>query len=292
MKIKSIKFFTLGLSLNLCIFIIQGCEKSPVGSEDISLGARKISGNINLNDGSDPTGIYVWLEQFNLSTKADQNGDFQLILPTPASQGPPGGINGTFNLYYYMANYRLSSSLVITKNGEFVFSEADVNREGQLKLPNPLVKFLQIDTKITPSTVKINFSQAIKVETTLEAVHRNVTVVFPKALGRIIGAIFIKKVEDNRIYIIETEFDLNIVGDHETLLILQPPEPRTMETEFKLNEVNLPTGDYEIIPYFLIEDKETPIALFESFGAGIDELGPNYLKLPMRRNGGSFKITK
>ena len=73
---------------------------------------------------------------------------------------------------------------------------------------------------------------------------------------------------------------------------MQPPEPRTMETEFKLNAVNLPTGDYEIIPYFLIEDKETPIALFESFGAGIDELGPNYLKLPMRRNGGSFKITK
>ena len=94
MKIKSIKFFTLGLSLNLCIFIIQGCEKSPVGSEDISLGARKISGNINLNDGSDPTGIYVWLEQFNLSTKADQNGDFQLILPTPASQGPQGGLTG------------------------------------------------------------------------------------------------------------------------------------------------------------------------------------------------------
>lgn len=46
---------------------------------------------------------------------------------------------------------------------------------------------------------------------------------------------------------------------------------------------DLEPGEYEIIPYLLIQDQEVPGALIESLGLDVLMLGESYINLPMLR---------
>lgn len=267
-----------------CIF--YGCTSNPFGDDKISEEKRNVSGTIKLADQTSAKDVYVWLAGFNLGAYTDEQGQFQLTLPPKGGQGTPGGVSGVFNLYPYLANYHLDSAVTVIQNGLFVYSRGDINKDGKLAASKVLRRFLRISTVVSPTVVSKNFSGNIGVTVTLEALDDSATVIFPRSVGGLLGAVLFKRIGAEEVFVFEfspgaNTRDITIVG--------RAPKSRVML--FNLLQVPLPPGQYEVIPYLLVRHQALPKGLMESLAANVETLGPDYLKLPFRREGGLFEVT-
>ena len=278
------------LAAGVFLASLSGCVENPFGEDKISPGSRQVGGTVRLHDGSSPEGVYVWLESFNIGTYTDENGRFQVTLPPPGSEGTPGGVSGVFDLYFYLANYRFTSSRVIVGNGTFAYAKGDINKDGELIGAKILTRFLSISTQVTPSVIGEDSDSTayvkIYVKITLQASIDTVTVVFPRLAEDLVGSVFLRKLDSEEVYILTT----NSVGyvTNSAELIGRSPYNRTMV--FDLRPGAFSQGDYEVIPYLLVKHEIIPQKLLESLGSNIEELGPDYLKIPFGREGGRLVI--
>lgn len=268
-----VSIFFLGL------LFFTHCTDNPFDDGDISGGKRHIRGKVVLNEPGSLKDIFVWLEGFNLGTRTDEQGDFQLTLPPPSSQNSGGGLDGIFKLYFYLANYELDTSKVVIRDGEFIYSKADINKNGELIETKSLSQFLSIKTEVTPSTVFINTTQLVSIKVTLEAVlGDSVTVVFPKSVGGFLGAALLRNVETDAVFIVEST-----AGTTNSDVVVIGKIPVSRNLIFNLINTPLPKGKYDVIPYLLVKHEEIPPQLVESLGNNVEDLSPNYLKIPFKR---------
>lgn len=268
----------LGLNLS--------CIENPFGGDDdISGGTRTLRGKVALNNGAASEGVYVWLESFNQGTYVNAQGEFNLTLPPPGSQSN-GGASGVYQLYFFVANYLLKSSSIVTRNGAFVYGQGEVSKSGELNSAKSLERFLRISTMVSPSTVASTYNGTIAVETTLEATIDTATVIFPKTLAGLLGAVLIRRVNGNDVYIMQA---VPGASGSESQRVGRSPYKRGMVFNFTTSP--LPPGDYEVIPYILLRRQVVPSLLLTNLGGNLEDLTPNYLNLPMKRDGGQFKVT-
>lgn len=264
-----------------------GCTKNPFGEDDISSGSRQVRGSVQVADAQSSEGVYVWLEGFDLGTHSDASGRFQITLPPTASQGGSGAVSGIFDLYFYLANYQLATAQVVTRNGAFVYSSGDINRNGELKDTKVLHRFLRISTKVEPAVVSENYPGTItNVQVTLTAAVDSVTVVFPRSVGSTLGAVLVRHIGTQQVFIYEsfpnvTTSEVATVGR----------AARSWSMSLNRFARPLPAADYEVFPYLLVRHEVIPGGLIASLGTRVEELGPNYLKIPFRREGGEFTVT-
>ena len=158
-----------GIFLFIGIFALTSCTSNPVFKDD-EMGSEKssIKGKIQLSDGASPDGIYVWFEGLDVGTYTDDTGEFKLVIPHPEEQ-PQGGLTGSYNVYYYIGNYKFTSSKVILRKGYFVNGQADLNDKGEIGGTITLSKLLNIKTTIDPPVLapsQIVNDVTIKVEAT------------------------------------------------------------------------------------------------------------------------------
>lgn len=262
-----------------------GCTANPFGEDKISSGSRQIRGNVQLHDGSSPEGVYVWLEGFNIGTYTDESGQFSINLPRNSNQGTSSGISGVFKLYFYIANYLLDYSQVIIQDGEFVYSRGDINKDGRLSTPKVLRRFLRINTSVMPSSVSTNYTAPIEVKVSLQATIDSATVIIPKSIGGLLGAILLKKTDSQEVFIYES-----VPGAESQSKVCVGLTACNVQMAFNLILKPLTPGSYEVIPYLLMAHEAIPEDLIESMGTDIEQLSPNYLKIPFRREGGQFKV--
>lgn len=272
------------LFATLALLCTEGCIENPFGDDKISGGTRSVRGQVQLNNNASAEGAYVWLEGFNLGTRVNAHNEFTLILPPAASQGS-GGAGGAFQMYFFLANYELASTSVVTRNGAFVYNQGDINKNGELANAKVLTRFLRVSTQVTPASVPENYNGNISVETTFEASIDTATVVFPNTIAGLLGAVLVRRVGTSQIYTYQAVPGANGV---ETQRITRAPAKRGMTMNFTTTP--LPAGDYEVIPYFLIRHQNVPALLLASLGGGVEQLGPSYLDLPVKREGGQFKV--
>ena len=90
-------------ALFLLFIILNNCTESPI-EENIDISNHTLRGKVELSDGLQPDGVFVWFKVLNMSTRTGDDGSFELNLP-PASKQPGNGLDGIFNLYFYMSNY-------------------------------------------------------------------------------------------------------------------------------------------------------------------------------------------
>ncbi|MFQ5649802.1 MAG: hypothetical protein ACE5IY_07660 [bacterium] len=282
MEIKSV-FFTMGLVF-LVIGLLAGCTSNPVGKDKIGAGNRKISGRVQLDEENHPDKVYVWLEGFEQGVFTNENGQFSLTLPS----GVKGEVTGVFKLYFFVANYKLDFVEVVLRNGEFVFDEAGLNAEGELRQPKRMQKFLSTTTEVEPSSVRFNDNGGIRVNVELQTVASGadtVTVVFPNTSAGFLGPIFVQNVESEAVFI----FESLPVTTREVVLVGVAPVTRS--ASFSISSLNLPPARYRVIPFMHIMHEEIPPGLLESIGSNLKELTPNYLMIPWDRDGGDFEVT-
>jgi hypothetical protein len=160
-------------------FLAAGCTKSPLENKVDNSPKMQIRGQVDLSDNLSPEGAYVWLEGTPLSTRTDNNGFFQITLP-PTGPSNATYANGVFNLYFFIANYRLNLTAVIVQNGEFAYSRGEVDKNGTLTSVRHLFKALHIQTVVDPEAILTNYDGPVGVQVALRATLDSVTVVFPK----------------------------------------------------------------------------------------------------------------
>jgi len=54
----------------------------------------------------------------------------------------------------------------------------------------------------------------------------------------------------------------------------------------------LPPGDYEVIPYLLVRQRNIPSDLLDNLGEEIEDFDPAYLLYPVKRSGGRLRIER
>ena len=285
MKIAQIPVPVCFLFLLILILIIFNCAELPFGSNDISSGHRQIRGKVKLHDGSSPENVYIWLSSFNIGTYANKTGEFKMNLPPKSSQGTSGGVSGTFDLYFYIANYKLASSQVVVRDGEFAYSRGDINKDGEIYETKILRRFLRINTSVSPASVSANYTGSIEAKVALQATIDSATVIVPESLGGMLGAIFVKKIDSHEVFIYKS---VPITGTSNKLLV--GSSSRSLNMTFNLVLNPLPPSKYEIIPFLLIAHETIPEGLIESIGSDVKELHPDYLKIPLKREGGEFEV--
>ena len=59
---------------------------------------------------------------------------------------------------------------------------------------------------------------------------------------------------------------------------------------FDYVNVNLPTGNYEVIPYFMIDRKDIPQGILSALGAGYNTFSENFFNFPFYRTGGKLVV--
>ena len=277
------------LFLNALLVLFSGCIENPFGGKDeISSGTRSVSGMVQLNDHASAEGAYVWLESFNLGSRADASGKFSLTLPPPAAQGG-NGATGVFSLYSYIANYTYTTARVATRNGAFIYSEADINKNGEIISTTTLRKFLSISTAVTPASVPSGYTQLIDVQTTLQAVGDSVSFIVPETpgVGDLIGALLIRNLAQPEVFIYKTT---PLGGVRERVRLLSG-QRHIRAAGISLISLPLPPGNYELIPYLLLRHQALPQEMMDAMGPNLEDLSPSYLQIPMRRDGGRLTVT-
>ncbi len=280
-------YFRTSILAGVCAAILAGCTESPFQEKVDTPQGSRVRGQIALNDMANPEGVYVWMERANVSTFTDQNGRFELTLP----QSSQNGVNGVFDLYVYLSNYKVATAQTIVQDGKFLFSQGDLNARGELSSLLTIQKILNISTTVTPSTVSKDFTGALLVAVTLNAVLDSVDVVFPKMVGGLLGAVLFKKVETGEIFV-----DIPDVNARTRLRDKVGNEPRAwVQTIFLGRGGITSSGVYDVIPYFFIEQSELPPELITSFGVDVNEVqnvGPEFAIIPAKRAGGILIVTE
>ena len=275
--------------INTILFLFLNCHLGCMGNSitenEILLPNRQIHGSVRLSDNQSNVGVYVWLEGFNIGTRTDSQGKFQITLPP---QGSSGGITGAFNLFYYMANFVLASTPVFIQNGEFVYSIGEIDSRGELSSPKFLLQNLFIETRVNPSSVSLSdLSEAgdqfviVRVDVILQAPVDSVIVFFPVLVNDTYGPLIFRNIDTNEVSIFGTTITELVVSDLDTIDAV----PTTRIMALKLERNALEPGEYEIVPYLLVKEPGVPAQLIASLGQRVEELGPNYLNIPFRRQG-------
>jgi hypothetical protein len=268
------------------------CAENPFfGDDKITGGKRQISGHVILKDGASPESVFVWLEDFNISAFTNKAGEFRIILPPKPRGQPIGGIS-RHKAYFYLANYLLSTVQVTILDGEFYYDHDDINKDGQVRNPIRMQRFLSISTEVSPPSVQADDSVTIVVEVKLQADIDCASVVNPKIRVKnkflpidTLGAIVVKRLDSDEVFVIRSD---SLAENNEQLVVCREPVMRRLN--FKLSQTPLPPGKYEAIPYLLVNPKGVPFPLLASLGSSVNELSANYLKKPMRRQNGQFEI--
>ena len=155
--------------LFLCILIVGltfnyhlSCTKSPFEA-DIAPEPRIIRGTVDLLNTTPDDNIFVWLEGFDLSTRTDEFGDFSIEIPKELSEST-ASLNGIFELYFYVANYKINSATITVRNGLFLYGEGDLNNQGSLTHTIQMHKILDILTLVQPQWVPNGYTGPIDVQ--------------------------------------------------------------------------------------------------------------------------------
>jgi len=264
------KFFIL---MSLAMFF--GCTENPFYEDVIkSADGLTVAGHVNLSDNTSPDGIYVWMEELNVGTFTDENGDFLLSLPSPSAQ-PGGGLSGEFNLYYYMGNYKLETQQLLFVRGNIKYGEAKVDEQGTmnpvtLQLLGTLQVFLDID----------QFRVSSRSDFWLEY-----------SISNVMEGFSVQIYKDPRIPLtIANIFFIPVHGDiSETILYATFEDYTHQWVSSSITSIftdtthnfNLPVGEYYVMPY-LHFDQEIPAMLISSLGA-VTDFDYRFLKLPYKR---------
>jgi len=285
-------------SLLVSLFFVYACTQNPISDDEISSRNRTIKGEVRLSNNLRSENVYVWLDGFNLGTRTDEQGKFSLALPPLSAQDNFAGVTGAFNIYFFVANFNLQSTQVFTQNGLFVYSEGEINSNGELNQPKFLIQNLQIQTKVQPSSVsnsqivvvegKSDF--LLRVDVTLQTVKDWIVVFYPALVKDTFGPLLYRNVDSNEVTILGSTVATLVESDLDT--VDMAPGKRTMVVPLFPDDL-LP-GEYEIIPYLLIKNEEIPEPLIGSLGEDVEELGPDYLFIPMIREGNErfFKVSQ
>lgn len=269
----------IGMVLCGIAAVVVSCTHNPFFDDAAqTMDGSTIRGKILMNDGASSEGTYVWLQGMNISTTADENGEFLLTLPNPNIQ-PGGGLSGEFELYVYMGNYIIRSCQVLLLSGKVKYGQADVDASGHIRFPIMLQKMLTIEMNCSPSSYtvgdRLNFEMEIELTALVDPLVVQMLLV-PFEEQRL-GRVFFRDVHAAVLRVYEYRgggaLRKNRIRGADQSYFVQ-----ASTTEFPL-----PPGTYEVVPYLDVLQTGIPDSLLASLGINPDKIDKQYLNIPYVR---------
>lgn len=275
----------IGILPAICLVILSGCTNNPFfGGDDYPANQLAIKGNVQLQNTTDHSGIYIWLEGVNAFTYTDSSGDFKLNLPSPESL--PGGASaysGVFHLYYFMSNYRFDSLSVLLRSGEVEFGEKAIDNKGNVIDKIVLPKLLTITTSVSPNIISLSeYPPNLKVTINVE----------PTAYGADVEAYF---TNDNKIGAFLFARKDSILLSYPYILPTSAPQEQFLNFPVSATDtvsVHLPIGEYEIVPFLRIKQQGIPDDLITSISEFAYTMTHQYLYVPIKVNSQKLFVIK
>lgn len=272
------------LSIMLALsLLLPNCKKNPASDNDITASSQ-MSGQVVLSDGEKPSEIYVWLDGTSFATYTDQNGAFQINLPPVAPNVLVGA--SVHTLYFYLANYQLSSVDLAVRDGKFLYSRGGLNSRGELNNTVSLLKRLHIETTVEPAEIASDYQGPVNVQLSLHAAGDSVTVLFPQSESAQLPALFFRHKETGAVF--SHALAINPIARDSVKV---GPEAYRRRLTLAFTPDYLPQGSYEVVPYFLIVPEQAlPPGLLPNLGEAVETFTANFLKIPTRRAGGQLVV--
>jgi hypothetical protein len=250
-----------------------------------------VRGNVELNNSSDNSGVYVWLEGLNVSTYTTSDGRFELKLSSPASlSGGASAWNGVYKLYYYLANYKYEYSSILIRNGKIEYGNKDVDNSGNIKERIQLTELLRIKTTISACSTRVNYVRGQRIEILFNTYGKTVNFDTFQPLNPYSGSIIFKNIDSPYIHSI---FVLANLNEFKTIK-LSDSVVWNMRLgggeEWEIEPIPAESGDYEIVPFVLIEQEGLPEELLLSLSEYYNVFSSEYLKIPFKWEADTFIV--
>lgn len=278
------RFFQLVLTLVL-IASFNRCDSNPFSGEDTIQGTS-ITGKVTLNDGQNPSNVFVWFEPLNISARADSNGEFNMQLPSPSAQSS-GGLSGIYKLYYYMANYKIKSIDIALSGGKVQEFENNATlAKGEIpsvqlkKLIDIFTSQFEIHKTETQDDSILVFFRARAQDdvVTLKTLYSSP---FDDASTlRIAGLVRSLDAENDflRTFLYDRPGEGQLVIGNNTRNL----HPMLVHIFQHAYITTFPPGRYEFIPYLIVEQSGIPDGLLDKLGREATTFCNSYVRYPIK----------
>jgi hypothetical protein len=257
------------------IFINNSCTDNPFFDDNTAKDTRVISGKVLTESGDAPENIYVWLEQLNISTRTNSQGNFKLELPRTDDLS---GYNNDLKLYYYVGNYAIQHSNLLVVDGVFEFGKYDINSDGFIKETVYLKKLIDITTTIRPGTISADYNRTVTVEVNIINLDTNLLVRNRMTRESVLSGFILREINSPRTS--AKRYDFSSVNYRAYYI----SEAVTWTGIIGWEPNYLPSGTYEVSPYIFLIQEDIPEELLESFGTDANLFTDAYLKIPFKQN--------
>ena len=282
MELKKKKYHTYLLAL----FIELSCTENPFWS-DPPTTVMKLTGIVNTDNNITNAPAYVWLEGLDIDTVTNDNNEF--IIELNSTQTPNGNINGPLRTYFYLHNYRIDHATIYFTDGHFSDSQTDFSTDGELLEPVLLEKLVSAETSLPP-IFNTSFEETLTVKLDLD-VHNSATwlIGYKRVLSQNMylpsGVIFRSILSPQVIHINRLYHDSIVPLEYD------PGSAITWTYEIDSDSLDTLSGDYEVFPFFLVNQDHVPDDLLYSLGIDdIFTINSEYLQLPMDMTPGTLTV--
>lgn len=276
------------LFVGFWIIFTLSCTENPI-TEDEKIAQNSISGRVALTNNADSKDVYVWFKALNVSARTDSTGHFLLNIPSP-SQQPGGGIDGIFDLYFYVSNYKIKSVKIAIVRGNVKYDDQAINNNGELKETVVLTEILNINT---------SFSDRRSSESNVDTIYVTVTVMALEDPVKITSDFSYEDLPGDPTFM--TGFLLNSEkkfvktlkredkGHKSSEIIVGNDAGSLKPITILIPQGEFPTGDYYVVPYIIV-DQDLPPGLIESIGENVTKFSQDFMKIPLKIVHNKFQI--
>jgi hypothetical protein len=283
-------FIRHGTRFVICVLpllLMDGCTDNPFESTPtIASSQRKVHGVVQLSDTQDHSGVYVWLQGFDIAATTDRDGSFTITLPSPEAQGVAGGANGVYALYAFLGNYRLVSVRTAVRDGAFVFPSNEINENGEIHEQLFMQQLFSITTSLSRTQIEADSPRTITVQVALQFASPPAEVYFPRMLAGIEGPVLLHNTQTGEVDIYPTVVTGVEIQDY----VQVGSVPYIRSLLLIIPKYRLKAGIYEIIPYLIPQEQQIPLPLLRSLGDDVSGLNESYVFYPFRREGGMLTV--
>ncbi|MCZ7556865.1 MAG: hypothetical protein M5R41_10740 [Bacteroidia bacterium] len=275
------------LAACLLFIVAGGCTDNPFESgEPVNGSMRRVSGSVVLDGQADHSGALLWLEGFGTATVSGSDGRFALLLPPSSLQTTPGGVNGIFNLYAFLGNYRPVAIRTAVRNGTFSFPTESIDETGLVRNPMFMQELFTTETVLSRGSIEEDSPRVITLTVYLRTRTTGTEVFFPRIHNGVEGPIVLHNLETGEARVMKTV----VTGVEQSDYIKLGAVPYARMMMLIIPKGTMKAGRYEILPYILPQRQSVPIELLNSITANVSDLGPAYALYPMRRGGGILTV--
>ena len=243
-----------------------------------------IKGSVELSDSANPKDVYVWFQVFDIGTKTDAYGNYALTLPSPSEQ-TGGGLSGIYPIYFYVTNYGVDSLHILIVNGYYQRTKEEASREENVLPPVTLHKILSISASSSRDTVPVHSNDTILTVFTVSALDEPVWISCIYSNPRFKGdprfmSGFIRKIDSGEDSIQKVQ--LSDRGHSNPTFEIDRAPISLLPLRIDCDSLTLSAGEYEIIPYLLVQPDNAPSGLIKSLGENVEYFSTDFLNIPLK----------